>query len=174
MLRKLRKGLERWLEAGPAEARGANRSREPSILVYYWDGGVPEARKIRDISATGAYIETTETWYPGTIVRLIFRGYTTPSLPDVEVVPSQSVTVSSRVVRQEPGGVAVEFLFNTPKESRLLKSFVAAIPQTACALSIPAISPEPPEAEAGNMSASANTPTPHVPLNVHPPVENPR
>lgn len=142
MFSNIKSGLKRWLEAGQGDARRATRRRDPSILVYYWDGDLPEARKIRDISVTGAYIETTENWYPGTIVRLIFRGYTTPSLLGTEVVPSHSITVSSRVVRQEPGGVAVEFLFRTPKERESLKSFLAAVPQASCALSIPPPSPK--------------------------------
>jgi hypothetical protein len=130
-------GLTHWLKGGTPDARFAPRIAEPSIFVYYWDGSVPEARKIRDISPTGAYILTNEHWYPGTIVRLIFRGYKTPLPPATDVVPSQSISLSSRVVRQEQDGAAVEFLFPTPKDRETLEKFIATMPKTSGALAIP-------------------------------------
>ena len=79
MFRNFMAALTHWLKGGTPDARFAPRIAEPSIFVYYWDGSVPEARRIRDISPTGAYILTDEHWYPGTIVRPIFRGYKTPA-----------------------------------------------------------------------------------------------
>lgn len=137
MFRNFMTGLAHWLKGGTPDARFAPRITEPSIFVYYWDGSVPEARKIRDISPTGAYILTSEHWYPGTIVRLIFRGYKTPLPPATDVVPSQSISLSSRVVRQEHDGAAVEFLFPTAKDRETLQKFIATMPKTSGALTIP-------------------------------------
>jgi hypothetical protein len=106
------------------------------IQVYYWDGSVPEARMVRDVSTIGAFIVTKEHWYDGTIVRLLFRGYVAPSPPDTNVVPSQSITVSSRVVRQESNGVAVEFLFPTPKDRAAFSTFLATIQQMSSTLTL--------------------------------------
>jgi len=124
-------GLSRWLEGdGSADKRRAPRLAEPSLLVYYWDGSVPEGRKIRDISRSGAYIITPERWYIGTIVRLILQGYKTTPLPDGGIVPSRSTSIPSRVVRHGSDGIGVEFMFSTPEEEKTLQEFLATIPHT--------------------------------------------
>jgi len=66
-------GLSRWLENEDSKKRRAPRLVEPALVVYYWDGSVPEGRRIRDISSSGAYVVTPERWYIGTIVRLILQ-----------------------------------------------------------------------------------------------------
>jgi hypothetical protein len=122
-------GLNRWLEGGSsADKRRAQRLPEPSLLVYYWDGSVPEGRKIRDISETGAYIITPERWYVGTIIRLILQGYKTTPLPDGGIMPSRSTSIPSRVVRHGPDGIGVEFIFSNPEDEKALQGFLATIP----------------------------------------------
>ena len=129
MLKGLMGGLSRWLEGErSADKRRAPRLAEPSLLVYYWDGSVPEGRKIRDISSSGAYIITPERWYIGTIVRLILQGYKTTPQPDGGIVSSRSTSIPSRVVRHGPDGIGVEFMFSTPDEQKALEDFLATIP----------------------------------------------
>ncbi len=131
MLKGLISSLSRWLEDSPsAEKRRAPRLAEPAIVVYYWDGSVPEGRKIRDISHGGAYVVTPERWYIGTIVRLILQGYKTTPQPDGGIVSSRSTSVPARVVRHGPDGIGVEFLFSTPDEEKALQEFLASIPQS--------------------------------------------
>jgi len=123
--------LSRWLENNPSpEKRRAARLADPSLLVYYWDGSVPEGRRIRDISSSGAYIVTPERWYVGTIVRLILQGYKTTPQPDGGIVPSRSTSIPSRVVRHGPDGIGVEFIFSNPDEQKALREFLTAIPRT--------------------------------------------
>jgi Flp pilus assembly protein TadG len=121
--------LSRWLENPASEKRRAARLADPSVLVYYWDGSVPEGRRIRDISSSGAYIVTPERWYVGTIVRLILQGYKTTPLPQGGIVPSRSTSIPSRVVRHGPDGIGVEFIFSNPEEQNALREFLKAIPQ---------------------------------------------
>jgi len=130
VLKGLMGGLSRWLENRPEDKRRAPRQAQPSVLVYYWDGSVPEGRKIRDISASGAYVITPERWYVGTIVRLILQGYKTTSQPDGGIVPSRSTSIPSRVVRHGPDGIGVEFMFSSPEEEKALQDFLASIPNT--------------------------------------------
>src|ERR1700733_4156384 len=131
MLKQLIGGFSRWLENQPSgDKRRAPRLAEPSVMVYYWDGSVPEGRKIRDISTSGAYVITPERWYIGTIVRLILQGYKTTALPDGGIVPSRSTSIPSRVVRHGPDGIGVEFMFSTPEEEKALQDFLASIPNT--------------------------------------------
>lgn len=129
MFKGLIAGFFRWLDRGPStELRGASRATEPSLLVYYWDGSVPEGRQIRDISASGAYIITPERWYVGTIVRLVLQGYKTTRQPDDGIVPSRSTSIPARVVRHGIDGIGVEFMFSNSKERKMLGDFLSTIP----------------------------------------------
>ena len=131
MFKGMMGNLSRWLENKPSpEKRRAARLADPSLLVYYWDGSVPEGRWIRDISSSGAYVVSPERWYVGTIVRLILQGYKTTPQPDGGIVPSRSTSVPSRVVRHGPDGIGVEFIFSTPDEQKTLQEFLSAIPRT--------------------------------------------
>jgi Flp pilus assembly protein TadG len=127
-------GLRRWVESDNGNRRNTLRTPEPSVVVYYWDGGsAPEARRLRDISATGAYILTPERWYIGTIVRLILQEFKTAP-PDSGLIPSKSTSLLSRVVRHGPDGVAVEFLFASSEEREALDAFRKSIPKTTDAM----------------------------------------
>ena len=137
MLKRLMGGLTRWLDNGDNggssdsdDNRRAHRVPEPSLCVYYWDGSVPEAKKLRDVSSTGAYIVTPERWYIGTIVRLVLQGYKTTSIADRGIVPSQSTSIPCRVMRHGPDGLGVEFLFSTPEERKMLETLMAKISET--------------------------------------------
>jgi len=131
MLKGLMSGLSRWLENRPSdEKRRAPRVPEPSVLVYYWDGSVPEGRRIRDISSSGAYVVTPERWYIGTIVRLILQGYKTTPQPDGGIVSSRSTSIPSRVIRHGPDGIGVEFMFANLAEQKALEDFLDSIPPT--------------------------------------------
>jgi hypothetical protein len=129
VFRRLIGTFSAWLESNPRPRR-APRTAEPSLMVYYWDGSVPEGRKIRDISISGAYVVTPEPWYVGTIVRLVLQGYKTTPQSDGGIVPSRSTSIASRVVRHGPDGIGVEFIFSTAAERKALQDFLTAIPQT--------------------------------------------
>jgi Flp pilus assembly protein TadG len=119
----------------PAEPRRAPRVFEPKVVVYYWDGSVPAAaHQLRDISLTGAYLYTSERWYPGTIVRLLLQERTPPiggdsiGEPAAGTAPgAASTSVPARVVRHGSDGVAVEFLFRSSEDRQLLAELVASM-----------------------------------------------
>jgi Flp pilus assembly protein TadG len=117
-----------WLLKEHREPRRAPRSRQPEIVVYYWDGSAPEGRRIHDISLSGAYICTPERWYLGTIVRLILQGHPRVTPVDGATVPKVSTCVPARVVRHGSDGVAVEFIFCDKEEEESLRTFLAAFP----------------------------------------------
>ena len=121
MLRNFLTSFNHWLTGTSPDARRAPRASEPPVLVFYWDGATPEGRPIRDLSATGAFIVTDERWYQGTMVRLVFRD------PRQEE-GAHTATVMSRVVRPEPEGAAVQFVFTSPEERAVLDRFLSAIP----------------------------------------------
>ena len=104
------------------------RTVEPEVLVHYWDGSAPGARQLRDISDSGAYIYTSERWYPGTIIRIVLQGQRKAAREDGTLVPVDSTCVSARVVRYGSDGVAVEFEFRNEEERANFGTFLAAIP----------------------------------------------
>ncbi len=128
-MKKWMQTLRDWAEGVSDERRRAPRSREPSLKVYYWDGSAPEGRKLRDISASGAYIVTHERWYVGTIVRLILQEFTAPE-GGSQMLPSKSTTLLCRVVRHGSDGVGVEFMFTSTEERQALEGFLSTIPKT--------------------------------------------
>jgi hypothetical protein len=142
--------LKNWLakpDAAP-EQRSAPRISRPPVVVFHWDGSTPASRHLRDISLTGAYLYTSERWYPGTVVRLLIQG-TNPgdqiAVPDevegVDVAgdeaewggkarpPSNSISLQARVVYHGKDGMALEFLFGGPGDRKLLEELIAGAPK---------------------------------------------
>jgi Flp pilus assembly protein TadG len=101
--------------------RQGERLEAPLLVAYYWDGSIPTAHKIRDISSTGFYLLTTERWHLGTIVTMTLqRSDTAPANPSDEryiSVPSDEryISVQSKVVRLGEDGVGFAFV---PVESK--------------------------------------------------------
>ena len=65
-----------WLTGAPSAA--GNETRAESLgtrrsSCIYWDGSVPAGHQLRDVSLAGAYLYTSERWYPGTIIRLLLQ-----------------------------------------------------------------------------------------------------
>jgi hypothetical protein len=110
---KARRGwLERWLFPEPDDPRRkAPRQVAAGLTAHFFTGGAPQAHEIRDISATGLFVVTTERWYPGTIIRM------TLSKPDFGQDPSErSITVHAKSVRWGNDGVGLEFLLEAPSK----------------------------------------------------------
>jgi uncharacterized protein len=97
--------LERWLFPNPAEPRRAGREPVAGLVAHFFTGGAPQAHDIRDISATGLYVVTTERWYPGTMIRM------TLSKPDTgQALSERTITIQARAVRWGNDGVGLEFV----------------------------------------------------------------
>ena len=112
-----------WLQWEITRVDRAKRYQQPPISAYYWDGGSPVARTVKDISTSGAflYIPKSETWYPGTVLTVVLQRGSEPSegaeAPD-------SVTVPCKVVRHVDGGVGVAFMPGKPEERKSLEQFL--------------------------------------------------
>jgi hypothetical protein len=102
--------LERWWSPDP---RKAPREQTPGLAAYYWNGAAPKAHTVRDISATGLYLETEERWYPGTLVLMTLQ-----KTDDGEKIAERSITVMSRAVRWGNDGVGLQFVLPDAKNSR--------------------------------------------------------
>ena len=92
--------------------RQGERLEAPLLVAYYWDGSVPTAHKLRDISATGFYLFTTERWRPGTIVTMTLQRSDTIALNPSD---EHYISVHAKVVRLGEDGVGLVFV---PVESK--------------------------------------------------------
>jgi len=97
-----RSWLERWWSPDP---RKAPREVSPGLAAYYWNGSIPQAHGIRDISTSGLYVVTEERWYPGTLVLMTLQ-----RTDCGEEVEERSISVQSRAVRWGNDGVGLKFV----------------------------------------------------------------
>jgi hypothetical protein len=101
--------LERWIfpdPPSPLDQRKAPRRPAPGLAAYFWTGSIPSAHKIRDISSCGLYVETSERWYPGTVVRMTL----TKSDGKTESA-ERSISVQAKAIRWGNDGVGLQFIF---------------------------------------------------------------
>jgi hypothetical protein len=99
-------------ERAMADRRWGKRRSSPRLAIYYWDGGTPKPHGIRDISLSGVYLLTQEPLFPGAMLLL------TMQREDLdESDPDQWIAVHALVVRRDPTGVALSFVFPKPHNS---------------------------------------------------------
>jgi len=102
------KSVTSWFKGlSSSNHRGAERRKSPLLVAHYWDGGVPMAHDIQNISSTGFYLVTTERWHPGTVVTMTLQR---TDIPDANVSSEGYITVLSKVIRMGEDGVGFEFI----------------------------------------------------------------
>lgn len=97
--------------------RRATRRNAPDLAAYHWNGAQPHLVDVRDISSSGVFLLTQETWLPGEMVSLTLqrRG---PLEGDLE----RRVHVQARTVRRDEKGVGLSFVFPAGVDLRLWDS----------------------------------------------------
>ena len=90
-------------------------------MAYWWDGGVPMGRRLKDLSTTGAFLDTVERWYVGTIITLTLQQEREHPETGGRV---SSISVPCRVVRDASDGVGVRFMFRGKEDRKALEQFV--------------------------------------------------
>lgn len=96
---------QRWVEGfAPRRRRSAARRTTPTLVAHYWNGGAPGSQPVRDISESGFYLTTRERWYPGTLLMVTLQR------TGAATGEAVSITVQSRVVREDKDGVAFAFV----------------------------------------------------------------
>lgn len=129
--------IRQWLK-GSKERRAATRYPCAGLVAYYWTGGPPNACRVRDISEGGAYIETSDLWAAGTVITLTIQREVPAGAAgsgvarDAGDIPQ---TLHCDVMRREPSGFSVRFLFLDGHEKRALQEFMRdAVPGVADAV----------------------------------------
>jgi hypothetical protein len=133
----------------PKERRLAARVEEPTLAVFYWTGGISNPCRVCNISRTGAYIETDQDWYVGTILHLVLEprspagldagkvreylsehhgveigGGFAPFSPPKEA--NRTFGLWARIVRTDSRGMGMEFVLTDRREAAEFKRFLEA------------------------------------------------
>lgn len=87
------------------DARKASRQKAPALVAYFWDGGVPVAHNVRNISHAGFYLLSDERWSIGTLVMMTLQRSGTKANQ-----PHCSIIVMSKVIRHGDDGVGFSFI----------------------------------------------------------------
>lgn len=123
-----------WLTGSNLPSR-APRKTLP-IWSAYWNGSTSVEMTVQNVSLTGAFLNTSEQWYVGTLVSVTFQS-NSQGTGFNEAPPS--VTVMCRVVRLAPFGMGVAFLFETSKHKKAVYRFIQSLPESKDALPLVAV-----------------------------------
>jgi len=99
------------------ERRRAERRVSPDLTAYHWTASYPKQEIVRDISATGVFLETRERWVPGDVISLTLqrRG-------PLEGNFERRVAVQARAVRWSEDGIGLSFVLPAGMDLRLWQS----------------------------------------------------
>ena len=105
--------------------RSADRRRGPAgtgLAAFFWDGDVPKAHVVRDISRRGVFVESEFLWPRGTMIVLTLQiGGKSPEGKG----PRDAIAIPAEVVRSDPGGMgAGRFLFPRVEDMRVFLRFL--------------------------------------------------
>ena len=103
-----------------AERRQATRRMIPRLVAYYWEGTTASHHDVRDVSTTGAFVFTAFKWPPGTIMTVTLLQFAAQSAPT-------TLQVRTRVLRDSPNGLALQFLYRSKAERHQLADFMSKI-----------------------------------------------
>ena len=99
--------FNRLLRKGPVDPRKTARESLPGLIAYYFTGGTPMGHPVRNISARGMFIVTSDRWYAGTVLRVTLTDQHDPRV-------ERSITVNAKAVRSASDGIGLEFVLDGP------------------------------------------------------------
>ena len=111
------------------DLRQAVRTLRPAITALYWTGGVCRPLRLRDVSASGAYIKTNIDWCVGSVVHLVLLGAGSGKARDRSTRPTFALW--ARIVHTDSRGMGVQFLMRDSKEEKQVRRFLETIPATS-------------------------------------------
>jgi hypothetical protein len=100
-----------------AKRQRAERRHANGLAAFHWDGTIPEQSLVRDISSTGAYLETQKRWTPGELIALTLQ-----RKGPLARTPEHRFEVQARAVRSDRDGVGVSFVLPKGADLHLWES----------------------------------------------------
>ena len=103
-----------WLQKfWASQSKRAERRCVDRFAAYRWDGSVLKHDRVRDISASGVYLLTSELWPPGAVVSLTLQRE-----GPLQRSPEHRIAVQAKVARYGEDGAGLAFLLEDDRESR--------------------------------------------------------
>lgn len=109
---------------GPKERRRALRFGAPALRAFYWMGGLSQPFRVRDIAESGAFVETAQDLYVGTVLHLVLQR-DGPCDPSIEA--DRSFGIWAQVARADSSGMGMEFVAMDKEEERKLQGFLKIV-----------------------------------------------
>lgn len=107
-----------WLEKFfTSRSERAERRSVKQFAAYRWTGSTLKQDAVRDISASGVYVLTNETWQLGAVVSLTLQRE-----GPLQRSPERRIAIQARVVRYAEDGVGLAFVLHDDRESRQWES----------------------------------------------------
>jgi hypothetical protein len=103
------------------ERRQAPRVQTDGLVAYYWTGSITKPKVVRDIGLCGACIIAADSFYPRTVVQIIFED---ADKKGDDGLPAPHICVCGRVCRKTSDGFCVEFLISGSQERLHLRRFL--------------------------------------------------
>jgi hypothetical protein len=101
-----------------SDRRSANRTAGTGLTAFFWDGGLPKANAVRDISRHGVFVESEVLWVRGTRIVLTLQ-IGAKSLAENGL--TDAIAIPAEVVGSAPGGMELRFLFIREEAKELLR-----------------------------------------------------
>ncbi len=89
----------------PQDRRGSERLFKPPLVAFYWTGGAPRPQVIAEISSSGLYLVTRDTWLPDTRVSMTLQ-----RTDQKRGTPGTWITVDVKVIRLGNDGFGGAFI----------------------------------------------------------------
>jgi Flp pilus assembly protein TadG len=112
--------LREWLTGSGEQRRGTRFT--PAMVAHYWSGEQAKPYPVRDISASGLFVESTHSWGVGTSLQLHLR-----EADEQSASPPPKMSVLASIVRREADGLGMEFMFENPKEQRQFDAYLTSV-----------------------------------------------
>jgi TadE-like protein/PilZ domain len=113
-----------WLTGDSSREYRAQRYVRLALVAYYWDGGIPAGHPVRNLSVSGAFIETSDRWYIGTMLNLTLQ-MTASGVESIDT--AECLTITCRVVRHAADGVGVAFMLHSSRDRKVLAQFLRRV-----------------------------------------------
>lgn len=117
--------LQSQTQVGDLISIWSSRDLEGKFVAVYSNGGFPEPHPTHKVWCDGAFIQTTDRWYPGTILEMALHRQCSPAEMAIRN-GSGAQRVRARIVQYTNEGVKVEFIFADSADRRKLKQFLSA------------------------------------------------
>jgi hypothetical protein len=109
-----------WLTRFKKQRRASRQAAIDCLEAVYWNGAVNCSHTVREISLSGAVIETSLNWGAGTLIYMVLR----PVRSEEAEKAALFMGIWTKVVRTIADGFCVQFVYMDRKEAMKFREFL--------------------------------------------------